>query len=173
MLRIDLGALRQGPIDMAQTVPTDDPVFDKLEFQLGEPVRLSGRLMDAGIGRYYWHGDMKTRVKSVCRRCLAEVRVQIEQPLEILFTDDQAVDDPAAYVIRPDMAELDPGQAVREELILAVPDYVVCREECRGICPRCGADLNTGTCACEQKPVDSRWSSLEALRAQLTEKEED
>lgn len=157
---------------MAQVVAPDDPAFEKLEFQLSEAVRLKGRLMDAGVGRYYWHGSMETRVKAVCRRCLADVQVDIAQPIELLFTDDETADDPAAYVIEPDTSELDPGEAVREELILAVPDYVLCRDDCRGICPTCGADLNSGPCGCQPHPVDSRWSGLETLRNELADKQE-
>jgi uncharacterized protein len=157
---------------MAQAVPADDPVFEKLEFQLSEPVHLSGRLTDAGTGRYYWHGGLTTHVRAVCRRCLAEVEVAIEQPVEVLFTDDAAADDPAAYVIDPDAAELDSGQAVREELILAVPDYVLCSDGCKGLCPRCGTDLNTGTCQCKPE-TDMRWSALEKLRTGIPDEEAD
>ena len=170
MLRFDLGALRQGPLDVAQAVPADDPVFEQLEFQLAGPVHLGGRLMDAGIGQYYWHGTLRTRVKSECRRCLAATVIEVEQQVEALFTEDQATDDPAAYVINPTAKELDLGQAVREELILAVPEYALCKDDCRGLCPQCGADLNTGPCTCTPER-DSRWSALQALRSELPDDE--
>jgi uncharacterized protein len=163
MLRIDLGALRHGPIDMAQTVAMDDQLFEGMEFQLTEDVQVSGRLMEAGGGRYYWHGRLVTQVKSPCRRCLVPVTTDISQAVEVLFTEDQAAEDPAAYVIPPKSMEIDPGAAVREELMLAVPEYVLCTEDCRGICAGCGADLNTGTCSCAAKP-DPRWAALEALK---------
>jgi len=59
--------------------------------------------------------------------------------------------------------EIDTGNAVREELILSVPDYVLCTDECRGICAGCGTDLNAGSCNCEPAP-DERWAALEALK---------
>jgi uncharacterized protein len=172
MLRIGLGALRQGPLDVARAVPADDAVFEKLEFQLSEPVHLGGRLMDAGIGQYYWHGTLRTRVKAECRRCLTETEVEIDQQVEALFTEDQATDDPAAYVINPDAKELDLAEAVREELILAVPEYALCKDDCRGLCPRCGADLNAGPCTCTPE-TDRRWSMLQALRSELPDDEAD
>jgi len=170
MLRIDLGALRRGPLDVAQVVAADDPVFEQIEFQLMEPVRLSGRLMDAGMGQYYWHGGLRARVLSECRRCLTYVEVDVDQQVEVLFTEDRATDDPAAYVINRETKELDLSEAVREELILAVPEYVLCKDDCRGICPRCGTDLNTGPCECTPE-TDSRWSALQALRSQLPDDE--
>jgi uncharacterized protein len=170
MLRIDLGALRHGPIDMVQEVPTGDPAFQHLEFELGEPVHVSGRLMEAGSGSYYWHGELRTSVKGACRRCLADVNVRIVQPVNVLFTEEPDADDPAAYVIPARATEIDAGEAVREELMLAVPAYVLCSEECRGICPRCGADLNAGACGCEPEG-DPRWSALDKLKAVSSEEE--
>jgi uncharacterized protein len=163
MLRIDLGALRHGPIDMFQMVSANDSLFDGLEFQLSRDVRLHGRLMEAGAGRYYWHGRLETQVQSPCRRCLTPVAVDVEHPIEVLFTEDDEAEDPASYVIPPKAMEIDPGDAVREELILSVPDYVLCTDECRGICAGCGTDLNTGSCTCRPEP-DQRWAVLEALK---------
>jgi uncharacterized protein len=163
MLRIDLGALRHGSIDVAQTVSADDALFEGLEFQLSHDVRLSGRLMEAGSGRYYWRGTLETQICSPCRRCLAPVSVDISHQVEVLFTEDEAADDPAAYVLLPRAMEIDPGDAVREELILSVPNFVLCTEECRGLCVGCGTDLNSGSCGCEPEP-DQRWAVLESLK---------
>lgn len=170
MLRIDLGALSAGPIGLAQVVSADDPLFEQLEFELCQPVRLSGRLTDAGNNRYYWQGGLQTRVKTTCRRCLADLEVEIEQPVQVLFTEEENAEDPAVYVIPQRATELDLSEAVREELILAVPEYALCREECRGICPRCGTDLNTGTCSCAPE-TDPNWAPLEKLRAASTDEE--
>jgi uncharacterized protein len=170
MLRIDLGALRHGPIDMVQEVPAGDPAFAHLEFDLGGPVKLSGRLMDAGAGRYFWHGELRTSVSASCRRCLAAVDVQVVQPVSVLFTEESGAEDPAAYVIAARATEIDPGEAVREELMLAVPGYVLCRDECRGFCARCGADLNAGACTCEPE-ADARWAGLAKLEAASPEEE--
>ncbi|MFQ5703039.1 MAG: DUF177 domain-containing protein [Gemmatimonadales bacterium] len=164
MLQIDLGALRNGPVDMEQAVPTDDPCFSDLDVQLAEPVRLSGRLMEAGSGCFFWHGSLHTQVMGFCRRCLEPVEVVVDQQLDVLFTEDQDADDPSAYVIPHRAAELDPGEAVREELILAVPDYVLCDPECRGLCPDCGTNFNESSCNCENNESDPRWAVLEALK---------
>ena len=58
---------------------------------------------------------------------------------------------------------------MREELILAVPDYVLCRENCAGLCPHCGKDLNEGPHQCQDAPADSRWGPLGALKKKLSE----
>jgi uncharacterized protein len=148
---------------MAQTVGADDTLFDGLEFQLSGDVHLTGRLMEAGTGRYYWHGRLATKVTRPCRRCLVPVSVEVSSNVEVLFTEDETADDPAAYVIPRKTMEIDPGVAVREELILAVPEFVLCAEDCRGICAGCGTDLNVGSCTCVPEP-DQRWAALKALK---------
>lgn len=171
MLRIDLRAARDGPVATVGTIPADDPLFADIEFVLGRAVDVTGRLMESGPGRYYWHAGLRSRVDAVCRRCLAPVAVEIAQDVRVLFTEDARAEDPAAYVIPSHSVELDLGGAVWEELILAVPPYVLCREDCRGLCARCGADLNEGPCACRPE-ADPRWAALESLRARLIRNED-
>ena len=53
--------------------------------------------------------------------------------------------------------------AVREQIMLAVPEFVICRETCRGLCPRCGTNLNESDCGCSEPQVDGRWAALKRL----------
>ena len=52
---------------------------------------------------------------------------------------------------------------LRQSIILALPSYPVCRQDCRGVCPTCGKNLNEGSCACDHTERDSRWGALDAL----------
>lgn len=163
MLRIDLRVLEQGPAEVAGSLGPDDPLWAGLEFELTKPVRLSGQVASAGDGRYLWRGEVSTAVRRQCRRCLAPVDVAVDAPVEVLFTDDESTDDPSARIIEDHATVLDLSEAVREELILAVPEYVLCRDDCRGLCPGCGQDLNVGSCGC--RPArEPRWGPLEELR---------
>ena len=163
---IDLRATSRGPIETVADIPTDDPVLADVDVALDRPVAVRGRLMESGAGRYFWDAELATRVAGSCRRCLTPVTLPIRVRVQALFTEDVGTDDPAAYPLPADATELDLGEAVREELILAVPRYMECREGCRGICAGCGTDLNTGTCSCRPEP-DPRWAALDALRGAL------
>ena len=157
MLRIGLGALEQGPIDTVATATANDPAFEGLDFTLSEPVRITGQLSAAGSGSYYWRGALHTTVETSCRRCLAPVKVPLEVPVNILFTEDDQADDPSVYVLPPNTKMLDLSEAVREELILAVPDYVLCREDCAGL-------MNEGSHEAQHAPIDPRWGPLADLK---------
>jgi len=164
MLRIDLAAVREGPVETTAELPADDPLVVGTGVALASPLVVSGRLSTAGEGKYYWQARLATVVQAVCRRCLAPVRVPIAPSLGVVFVDEnEASQDDDSYVVPRRATALDLSEAVREELILAVPQYVECRDDCRGLCPRCGADLNLGPCGC-QPVVDPRWAALTKLR---------
>jgi uncharacterized protein len=163
MLRVDLRAAAAGPVETDTDVPATDPALADLETVPTRPVAVSGRLMAAGAGSYYWAGHVRTQVQAACRRCLVPVRVEVDEPVRLLFTEDEDNDDPAAVILPPRAVEIDLGDAVREALILAMPEFPLCRDDCRGLCARCGADLNQGECRCSP-PADPRWGALQALR---------
>ena len=82
-----------------------------------------------------------------------------------LSSDTPGVEeDGDARVLDARAPELDLSGPVREEVVLAVDPYVVCDPECRGLCPRCGANLNIEACGCSFHEPDPRWDALRALK---------
>jgi uncharacterized protein len=149
MLRVDLRDLNRGPVETVGRLESEDPVFQGLELDLIAPVSVEGRLQATGRGEYFWRARVQGDVRGDCRRCLADVIYHLDEELDVLFSDDpDAAADPAVYLVPPAAAVIDLGEVVREELALAVPPYLLCRDDCAGLCPRCGADLNAGACAC-------------------------
>lgn len=127
----------------------NDPLFEGLQVPLEGPLTVAGTLERAGAGGFYWHGRMEGRVRSTCRRCLTEFVTPVTESLEVVFsTDPDLQEDPSVYPLTEPLTHVDVRPAVREELVLAVDAYPLCREDCRGLCPRCGADLNRGACGC-------------------------
>jgi uncharacterized protein len=164
MLRIDLAAAREGPVETSATIAKDDPLIVTSGLTLASPLAVTGRFTTAGPGRYYWQARLVTAVSSECRRCLAPVDVPLSQPLGLVFVaEEDAAPDDDCYIVPRRATFVDLSSAVREELLLAVPQYVECREDCRGLCPHCGADLNAGPCGC-QPEMDPRWEALTKLR---------
>jgi uncharacterized protein len=164
MLRIDLAAAREGPVETSATIAKDHPLVVASGLTLASPLTVTGRFTTAGAGRYYWQARLTTVVRAECRRCLAPVDVPLSQPLGLVFVAaEDAPSDDDCYIVPKRAAVLDLTEAVREELLLAVPQYVECRDDCRGLCPQCGADLNAGPCGC-QPEMDPRWEALIKLR---------
>ena len=167
MLRVDLRELALGPVETRGELAPADPLLAPLEIALAEPVVVGGRLQAIGEGRFYWHGTLRAVAQGQCRRCLAPVTTPVATEVGALFTQDaDALHDPDSYALGTEATEIDLTPAVREELLLAVPQFVLCRDDCRGLCPQCGQDLNAGRCGCA--PVaDLRWQPLQSLKNKL------
>jgi uncharacterized protein len=154
MLRVDVRDLRRGPVETGEVLAADDPALAGLGLSLVAPVSVSGTLHgSANRLTFTWSGRIEAQVLGQCRRCLAPVESPVVVAVEAIFSPDpDAADDPAVYPIVEPVAAIDLTPAVREELLLAAPAFVLCREDCAGLCPRCGADLNVGPCACAAPP---------------------
>ncbi len=151
MLRVDIRDLQRGPVRTDGHLDPDDHVFEGLGLGLAGPVAVSGQLQATGAGEYLWRGHVHGVVRGECRRCLSEVldEVDIDVNAAVFSTDPDAADDPDFYPLSERANSVDVTDVVREELALAAQtDLLLCREDCAGLCPKCGADLNAGPCAC-------------------------
>jgi uncharacterized protein len=121
----------------------------------GEEVRLRGRV--------------RTEVELLCDRCLAPSRAPLEVEFDTRFIPQTAAaaesdnvelltEDLGLAAYEGDSVDLD--ELVREQILLALPSRNLCREECSGLCQKCGANLNEGQCSCEQGETDPRWAAL-------------
>jgi len=95
-----------------------------------------------------------------CRRCLVPVQGTLRVDFQELF--ESTPRDGESYALGHDRVDLEP--LARESLILDLPLAPVCSEDCKGLCPACGADLNGGDCGCPPAAADVRWAALDVLR---------
>jgi uncharacterized protein len=97
---------------------------------------------------------------TACRRCLTAVSGVAVVDVDEVYQDH--VVDEEAFVIEGDQIDLAP--AVREYVLIDLPDGPLCRDDCAGICPVCGIDRNEARCECDTTVRDDRWAALDALR---------
>lgn len=149
MLTVDTRDLQRGPVETSGQLEPGDPTFTGLSLELDSPVQVSGRLSQAGDQEFLWQARLTGRLRGSCRRCLTDLVYPLGADVEVLFSaDPDAADDPSVYPLPAPVTRVDVRPAVREEVALAVSAYPLCREDCAGLCPRCGADLNAGPCGC-------------------------
>ncbi len=110
-------------------------------------------------------GTVKAPWQGPCRRCLQMAYGHLEGPVRETFEDPH--EEGETYPLEHDEIDLEP--LARETVVLELPQAPLCREDCLGLCPICGADRNESECSCEP-PRDPRWSVLDELRT--TEREE-
>jgi uncharacterized protein len=125
--------------------------------------------VDTGISV---RGHLTVPLAMECSRCVGS----FEQTLEIDVNEDCAlhqIDAPESYAEDEDEPcqipilnddELDLTELVRQLIAMQVPIRPLCRDDCPGLCPRCGKDLNEGPCSCGDTEIDPRWSGLRGLK---------
>ncbi len=149
MLQVDVRDLHSGPVETLGRLLPEDQTFAGLSLDLDGPVEVAGHLAQTGDHEFYWQARLTGRLRGSCRRCLTDLVYPLETDIQVLFSaDPEAADDPSVYPLAAPVTRVDVRPAVREEVALAVSAYPICREDCAGLCPRCGADLNSGPCRC-------------------------
>ena len=102
-----------------------------------------------------------------CDRCLDEFEKSIMNSYSVVYVMDGratvGADAVEVQVLSHEAAYIDLGEDARQFAILALPQKMLCREDCAGLCPSCGANLNREACGCSRDEVDPRWSDLQRL----------
>lgn len=165
MLNLPTSAVGRAEQRVSGQVSPQDPIWEGTGVELVEPldVDLTARSVGQGI---LARGSMHAVLEQECRRCLEPVRVELDEPVEMLFeplSAEEADELGGEVYDLPRAAEVDLRPALREELLLRIPEHVLCRPECRGLCARCGTDLNRTACDCEPEGTGSPWDVLKTL----------
>lgn len=166
MLKVSLSALDRGEVHVREQVSPDDPMWEGAGLTLAAPldVDLAARSVGEGV---FLRGRLRTTVRQACRRCLTSVEQPVDDTIDLFFeplTDEDDGADGEVYPLPERGDELDLREAVREQLLLRAPEFALCSEACRGLCPQCGTDLNTGQCDCVPEPAASPWDALKNVK---------
>lgn len=152
--------------------------FDPAEIDLeGENVKLKGAAEFTGESQLvndkaHIRGKTSADILLNCARCLEPVEKHIDVSFEDVFLD--ASQEPNAVEAEVAVEELDESlvpegkidmaEVVREQILLALPNQIFCSADCKGLCPKCGANRNLIDCKCAGDEMDPRWAALKNLR---------
>lgn len=155
------------PITVDETYPAGKFDDEGGRFQQIEPVRVKALASVAGA-EIHIQGGLKTQFQMECDRCVAPVKYPVERDFDLYYRPVSSIAREEEIEIPRD--ELDIGfysgegielaDLVREQLMLALPMKVICRPDCRGLCPVCGTNLNIKTCHCQPPGTESPFASL-------------
>ncbi|MGQ9525901.1 MAG: YceD family protein [Armatimonadota bacterium] len=169
-MKLDITELLRVPTEPVEFL-VDEPSPSDLGVECRS--RVTGRLVFSSTSNLLMiRGDVYANLTLECVRCLEPVaycaHAEISEEFRIRdFTvvsgadqpEDEELDESLLAVFNG--GELDLDEYLRQHLLLAVPSFPVCRDDCRGLCPHCGANLNVTSCNCaEAGPVDSPFADL-------------
>ena len=122
-------------------------------------------------------GKLETSLDVACARCLEPVVLPVERSFDLLYRplgtdaghEELSVTDAEAEIGYYQGDGLLLEDTLREQVLLSVPLKTVCREDCKGLCPHCGKNLNEGACSCADDVEDPRWAALKDIRSKLNQ----
>jgi uncharacterized protein len=141
------------------------------DYRLEGPVNVSLSYYRAGTDVFLM-GEIGAVATAACARCAEEFRIAKERAFRCVLSPKAAGYDAETDLRADDLEfslyegdEVDLTPLIREQVILALVERPLCREDCRGLCPHCGANLNQSACACQDEARDPRLAVLRTLKA--------
>jgi DUF177 domain-containing protein len=163
---IDLQAIHEDPVPVVFEIPFALEALDREPLLEISPVRLSGTVSRIERG-FLLDARCAFEGKLECSRCLAAYAFAVDEPFSLVLTERPAGAPDVRELSRDDLDlslyegnEVDVAPIAEERIQMSIPMKPLCREDCRGLCPRCGADRNLGSCGCAIEEPDPRWSAL-------------
>ncbi len=151
-------------------------VFDPAAIDLeGEEVTLTSAAKFTGESQLvddkaHIRGGIKADILLNCTRCLEPLEKQLDISLDDVFVDASETGDGIEIGVEEfdesiaADGKIDLAEVVREQILLALPNQVFCKEDCKGLCPKCGTNRNLLDCKCADDEIDPRWAALKGLK---------
>lgn len=169
-VRIELDSLEGTSGSFAHAYGSGELDFTDERVRLIDPPEISGRAIRKGR-EVLLDGRLTTVAQVDCDRCLKSIDVPVRTEFSLQYVtaaDYETMH--AAALEESDLAlsvfdgeAIDVDEIVREQVLLTVPTRSLCREDCKGFCPTCGADKNLKECGCQSGDSDPRWAGLKDL----------
>ena len=133
-------------------IATAEKLFDEALEDFDGDIKIVGEVED--VGRcYVVRGNIHCRKNFTCDRCLTQAAENQVHEFEEEFDKSEAIED-----------LIDVTELLRDELLAGQPMKNLCKANCKGLCPKCGANLNDGDCGCDKLIVDPRLAALENFK---------
>jgi uncharacterized protein len=120
--------------------------------------------LEKGHGQILLKASIQTTRICICDRCLASFAKPLTNSYEMVYMYDSLTppsgDEEEVKFITRETHEIDIAEDVRQMICLAVPMKMLCRDDCAGLCPVCGSNLNSDACGCKDDDIDLRWAVL-------------
>ncbi len=167
MMLVEIENLTIAPRDIEASFTPDETELGDDALRLSSDVKIKAAASRRRT-EVHLNGKLTTSVEVNCDRCAEIVAIPVNQTFDAVFI---AANEDAQDEVRDLAAEdlsvstyegetLDLADFAREQILLALDTRILCRENCKGLCPDCGANLNEETCACRDAKIDPRWAGL-------------
>lgn len=168
---VDLTEAANWPKEFDVVVEPRDIDLESSDTRLASRVKARGTV-ERHAAWFGVSGQIRGDIEIDCSRCLEPVKRPLSIPFAVRFiraeTEADAresevdLSDLNSSEIEGDMLDL--TEVIREQILLDLPEQVFCKEDCQGLCPKCGSNRNLIDCKCEESEIDPRWDALKDLK---------
>jgi uncharacterized protein len=159
-MKIQIGGLSEG---LHRYQFRERAVTLELGEQFSDEVDIDAVLQRNGR-QLYLNATVRATGLFLCDRCAAPVDLPLSATYSMYYVQDETdagnLDPAEVQVIPRGLSSIDLAEDIRQVVLLAVPLKLLCRDDCRGLCTSCGADMNGGPCACPPEPADTHRETL-------------
>lgn len=124
------------------------------------PIRVKGEIENIGDRIFQASGQIEVVATGSCSRCLTQTQVRFAVDFSLKFSDVLSESDEEEDILTFNGDEIDLNPQIINEIILNWPGQILCKTDCRGLCPMCGANLNITVCKCKTEKIDPRFAVL-------------
>jgi uncharacterized protein len=171
-MQLDLSRIRQAQGRFERTFGPSDVDMRDEAFEIVAPVHLAFDI-HKDKDKFRLVGTLQTELELACSRCLEPFRLPVDQPFDLRYHPQSAASaEPETEVAGEDLEtsfyrdeQIDLTELLREQFYLALPMKPLCREDCKGLCPECGTNLNTEACDCAPVWEDPRLAALKQFKS--------
>lgn len=149
-----------GKVSVSGDINTDNFIYHGDEYEFACAPHFNGTLTN-NSQELVLAGTVKAEFYAKCARCLEKTRQTLDYGVEEVFVRESGNDDSDAVIFSGD--EIEPDEVIMSGFFVNAPSRYLCSEDCKGLCPECGANLNKGECGCNREYTDPRWDALRKI----------
>ena len=161
-MKVDLSSVIKvtgAEVKLSSTVGFGDAEFLGETYKFIEPLKVEGRVYNNGQSLTL-EAKVSGRMITECARCLDEVETDVEFSVHELLSQREEGADEDEDIILFDGYEIELDDIIADHFLMNISGRYLCSEDCKGLCPVCGQNLNHGECECDNEYIDPRWQAL-------------
>lgn len=170
-MKVDLSSVIKvtgAEVKLSSTVGFGDAEFLGETYRFIEPLKVEGRVYNNGQSLTL-EANVSGRMVTECARCLDEVEADVEFSVhELLSQREEGVDEDEDIILF-DGYEIELDDIIADHFLMNISGRYLCSDNCKGLCPVCGQNLNHGECDCDNEYIDPRWQALADIMNQTKE----
>ena len=170
-MKVDLSSVIKvtgAEVKLSSTVGFGDAEFLGETYRFIEPLKVEGRVYNNGQSLTL-EAEVSGRMITECARCLDEVEADVEFSVHELLSQREEGAEEDEDIILFDGYEIELDDIIADHFLMNISGRYLCSDDCKGLCPACGENLNHGECDCDNEYIDPRWQALADIMNQTKE----